>query len=61
MGHGIPDFMLEEGKKPVGPYEWSLWALINLVVVVSFLVVLIPMVFIALLMIIVQAICGGGE
>jgi hypothetical protein len=61
VGHGIPDFMLEEGKKPVGPYEWSLWALINLVVVVSFLVVLIPMVFIALLMIIVQAICGGGE
>lgn len=53
--------MVDEGKKPVGPYEWSLWALINIVVVISFLVVLVPMVFIALLMILVQTICGEGD
>ena len=61
MGHGIPEFMVDDTKKPKGPYEWSIWLLVTGLTVFSFLIILVPMVCIAAAMAIVGLFCGDDE
>ena len=55
----VPKFLEEDGGKPQGSYEWTLWALLQVATVVSVIVALPFLIFIAVAMSLIDIFVGS--